>query len=310
MPHSSRKKVVKPTYQKRVQLDDADGWTHMTTSRRSQHHGTDKPHGTVQHRDKFVPAEVPVGFRLGFLEKEYARYNDIWTGSECWKRLRDIFLSPSGKPFEGDEHDDQQKQTKQGEGNSQDAELIANNLAELSLNSEAERPVQPSDRITSCVCLGLGSLVDPVSRKTSLYQLVALQSILEILRTRYAITKVYAQDPVFNHMDIEFLKNSCNITVLPDPEAFAKIDSSTFLYAPHCERTFLLPGLKGKKPALSISNTMETLVNGPISTSLADEEIDIAKAFLEGQSATRFPDFEPQPGTFNDMSVYLQTEAD
>ncbi len=42
----------------------------------------------------------------------------------------------------------------------------------------------------------------------------------------------YAQDPVFNEVDTAFLSNR-GISVLEDPTAFASIDSTYFVFAPH-----------------------------------------------------------------------------
>ncbi|KAH0538696.1 hypothetical protein FGG08_004713 [Glutinoglossum americanum] len=72
---------------------------------------------------------------------------------------------------------------------------------------------------------------------------------------------IYAQDPVFNTLDISFL-SSRSITVLTSPAALSHITSATFLFAPHCERSFLLPALEGKDPEVVMCNDVEASVIG------------------------------------------------
>lgn len=46
------------------------------------------------------------------------------------------------------------------------------------------------------------------------------------------VLKLYAQDPVFNKLDISFL-SSLNIEVVTTPSAFTLIDIKAIVYAPH-----------------------------------------------------------------------------
>lgn len=46
------------------------------------------------------------------------------------------------------------------------------------------------------------------------------------------VFQLYAQDPVFNEVDISFL-SSLRITVLETPQAFSLIDARVVVYAPH-----------------------------------------------------------------------------
>jgi SRR1 len=76
---------------------------------------------------------------------------------------------------------------------------------------------------------------------------------------------IYAQDPVFNTLDVSFLSSHL-ITVLPTPTALSHLTATTFLFAPHCERSFLLPVLGGHDPALVICNDIEASVAGYVYT--------------------------------------------
>jgi len=116
------------------------------------------------------------------------------------------------------------------------------------------------------VCLGLGSPSADASgwRNIVLWQLVAFLAIAEICMYSHSsqehnflpslspsplthlfyvvilvqpskpssTLRLYAQDPVFNTLDISFL-SSLHITVIPTPSAFPLIDKTTLVYAPH-----------------------------------------------------------------------------
>lgn len=84
---------------------------------------------------------------------------------------------------------------------------------------------------------------------------------LIIAGTSHHARQIYAQDPVFSSLDEELL-DSMNITVVKHPTAFELIDEQTFLFAPHCDRSFLLPGLREREPLLVIANSFESLLDG------------------------------------------------
>jgi hypothetical protein len=85
---------------------------------------------------------------------------------------------------------------------------------------------------------------------------------------------VYAQDPVFNTLDASFL-SSHSIMVLPSPTALSRLTSTTFLFAPHCERSFLLPALEGKDPEIAMCNDIEASVMGYAYISCGSVSYDI-----------------------------------
>ncbi|KAI9676465.1 MAG: hypothetical protein M1817_000622 [Caeruleum heppii] len=160
-----------------------------------------------------------------------------------------------------------------------------------------------SARLKRCVCVGLGSLSGERSRRISMVQLNCLRQCLKILAAIHQIDQIYAQDPVFNSLDEQLLA-TMNITVVQDPEAFDLIDETTFLLAPHCERSFLLPGLRGRDPLLVVANSFESLLNGPLSATISVEDRQLAQLFLGRRVAARFPDFEELPSAFNDLMIY------
>jgi hypothetical protein len=74
-------------------------------------------------------------------------------------------------------------------------------------------------------------------------------------------TAVIAQDPTFNGLDAAFLA-SLHITVVAHPTAFERIAPSTLVFAPHCERGFFYPGMRGREPGLVICNAFEEVIDG------------------------------------------------
>jgi hypothetical protein len=87
------------------------------------------------------------------------------------------------------------------------------------------------------------------------------------------------------------------------------MDESTVIYAPHCERSFFFPGIKGKDPQLVICNSMEPLISGPMSGCISSEDLDIAQAFLQGRTGYEFPIFHEDETVFNDLTIYIKDES-
>ena len=83
---------------------------------------------------------------------------------------------------------------------------------------------------------------------------------MAITGKKHSIRKVIFQDPVFSLLDHDIL-TSLGYTVLPDSEAFSKIDSQTFVFAPHLEFGAYATALEGAVPALCIGNDINEYLN-------------------------------------------------
>lgn len=166
MPHSSRPK--RPTTQKRTQVTDDDGWTHVANTGNVRRIMRSRPRGTTaiandlandsanemgripsdQPEPTLAPAEAPGRLTLPELQAQFQTHRERWESSESWAKLTGIL--------------DQTLQRRSEE------------------QASASSPVCPVDAI---VCIGLGSpsgflrdgWVD--RRAVSLYQLAALASI-------------------------------------------------------------------------------------------------------------------------------------
>lgn len=222
-----------PPQRKLQQITDSSGWTHVIKG----------PPGIINAQTTGIHLEHVKSTRSKYtletyLDRVRKHYAPIWRGSNCFKSLSRIF--------------------------EQDI-LRAENI-----------------NITQCVCLGLGSMT--AGSESSSYELAVLISILEILGTaariqkcsiRYAlpanpdlstgkkhhIRDIIFQDPIFNSLDEAILK-SFGYTVVETPDAFFKINNTTFLFAPHLECCHYATALENATPVLSIGSDLHMYVEG------------------------------------------------
>ncbi|KAM5453549.1 hypothetical protein MaudCBS49596_002752 [Microsporum audouinii] len=189
---------------RRMNIQDDDGWTHVTSGR-GKINDIRRDQATARSlRDELVPAEIPEGLTLKKLLEQYESHRQKWLESHAWKTLRSS-IEKNEKSFEATE--------------------IANCVC-IALGS-------PSGFLR-------GGLVD--RRSVSLFQLAAFKSMVDVLSGPDSSAKVgscYAQDPVFNTLDTELLE-SLDIEVVRDSSAFGMVNEKTFLFAPGTERMHLL----------------------------------------------------------------------
>lgn len=148
----------------------------------------------------------------------------------------------------------------------------------------------PRIRLTSCTCLGLGSL--SAGKESSKHQMAALVSILQLLGQTYTMEKIIFQDPIFNDVDKAFLTGLGYRTV-STPVGFESIDQHAFCFAPHLEHEVFARALKQAHPALCIGNS-DLLADRPLQSSAIDskEDLDVFRSFVEASSSRKMPDFE------------------
>lgn len=179
MPHSSRKKRASVPAQKRLQVTDDDGWTHVTSGSnvrrvmRTARGQVPRDHPTATTRldgatatiqgeeDKELelkPAEAPAKLTVDELRAQYATHREKWLASETWKILR-----------------------------SQLGECLRERVRVVSVSERIESKNPVPGPVDAIVCIGLGSpsgflrdgWVD--RRMVSMYQLAALEAIKERL---------------------------------------------------------------------------------------------------------------------------------
>ncbi|KAK2867783.1 hypothetical protein FQN49_003474 [Arthroderma sp. PD_2] len=285
--HSRRGKNTDALPRKRINIQDDDGWTHVTSRkgnirRESQSGPNSTPNPLL---DELVPAEIPDGLTLKKLVEQYESHKQRWQESQTWKALKSTI-----------------KENDYFGARSENA------------------------TVKNCVCIALGSpsgflrggLVD--RRSVSLYQLAAFTSTLDLICTSLLwfynqtphvypqgflsfflagsdesapkVGKRYAQDPVFNTLDTELLE-SLNIEVLKDSSAFKLVDESTLLFAPGTERMHLLE-LLPLNPILFFGGPLDS----SHSISAPEEESTILTEFTQKMKSIRLPEFEPNTAPF------------
>ncbi|KAJ6185780.1 hypothetical protein N7519_007081 [Penicillium mononematosum] len=288
MPHTSRTSRPKRQTQKRTQVTDDDGWTHVASGGNVRRVMRTRPRGTTAIKESesgifsdqpeeptLTPAEAPGRLTLSELQAQFQTHRERWEGSESWTRLTGVL--------------DERLKRAQEQASSSGADPTTSALARC-----------PVDAI---VCIGLGSpsgflrdgWVD--RRSVSLYQLAALASIKDqVACTTSSNVKVYAQDPVFNTLD-ESLLAALNITVIKHPEAFSHITANTMLFCPGAERKhleLLLPS----KPWLLFGGPLEHADSG-----------GVLQGYVDGAGSYSLPVFEALEHAFWNMRLYWVEEV-
>lgn len=144
--------------------------------------------------------------------------------------------------------------------------------------------------LTSCVCLGLGSLSG--GRQSSRYELAALVSILQLLGKTHSIKNVVFQDPAFNEVDEAFLTH-LGYRVVSTPSGFESVDQNTFCFAPHLEHEIFAMAIKTAHPAICIGNS-DLLSEHSLNSSVGDSNstLDVFHPFLEATNSKMMPVFD------------------
>ena len=238
MPHTSRKKrqqqgQAQGLYRnKRGEVVFEDGWTRIARSDRAA--GINNPRhpamrefiltlpdgkiydqgpdeGDTQWRIATTPAELPDGASLEKAVDHYHKCENAWKQSNTWAALKQTFGSR----------------------------------------------ILPQDLdITECICLGLSSPTGLIRaevdrRNVSMYQLAAFKSIIDILsESQGRCPAAYAQEPIFNAMDVALLAH-LSITVVHHPRAFELITSTSFTFCPGAEQN-VLRGTLFRSPAMHL----------------------------------------------------------
>ncbi|KAI9832981.1 MAG: hypothetical protein M1826_000760 [Phylliscum demangeonii] len=224
---------------------------------------------------------------------------EIVPGADGWSivtttgRRRIVGVRPAASlRVEEEEEEEDEEEEEEEEGSSVDYEEADRRLRHLQSHylrhrglweTSAARPALDdllrrgrcrTYRIDTCVCLGLGSLVDADTgmyqhqprTSISMLQLAALETMLDLVRGAgaegchgAAAIAVYAQDPAFHAVDARFLSTR-EITVLGVPDAVPLIGDTCMVYAPHCETSVVLSALEGRDPALVVANDLARVV--------------------------------------------------
>ncbi|MCJ1340962.1 hypothetical protein MMC09_006258 [Bachmanniomyces sp. S44760] len=233
MPHTSHKKKKKQKEyqsQKRVQLVDSDGWTHVVKGP----HGIRAKEESIDWPTELQPTEIPQGLTVEDVRARCAEYQTRWEASEGCQTLVNL-VENTVLPLE---------------------HLQIDTCVCTGLGSFTGAAGSQASMISN------GSYITARMRE-SLYQLAMLTTVLDVLKKKknHGILNVYLQDPVFNALDHSYL-SSRGFIVLKHPHIFCKITSSTFLFAPYNEPSVLHAALSAAVPPLYIGNNLEVYLDG------------------------------------------------
>ena len=115
--------------------------------------------------------------------------------------------------------------------------------------------------IDQVICTGIGSFSayppDGVECN-AYYQFAEFLDFMEELKSMEKITadaKMFFQDPLFNKIDRDFLA-TYGIAVIENPEAFNKMSTTTFLYAPNNHDHIFYHSFRVAEPVLLVGNNL------------------------------------------------------
>jgi hypothetical protein len=162
--------------------------------------------------------------------------------------------------------------------------------------------------IHEAACIGIGSFSrDWEHRWRSMWQLVLFMEIIQLLKGSDKNVKIYAQDPAFTTLDIEFLE-LLNITKMASGIE-SNITPRCFVFSPFVDWYILLPTfLKDKDPELYVGNEILNDYAPYVQTEDKREKVrecnDLGKALLEGKESVKLKDFEEHAHAFSGMVIY------
>lgn len=217
--------------QKRQQVMDPSGWTHIVKGPKSNMASISTP--PFQRLETALTVE-------DYSNQFYNLYTTRWQSSPCLSELKCVF--------------------EQGILTAERIILtkcVCLGLGSLTMGTP-DSSYQLAALITMLELLSMHLGASSTSIRTPAFPKLMLTQNIGV---KFDIQEVVFQDPAFNAQDKAFLTSHC-YTVLQDPEAFSEIDDNTFLFAPHLEAGVLATALENSIPAVCISNNMSHYFDG------------------------------------------------
>ncbi|KAF2733770.1 hypothetical protein EJ04DRAFT_438379 [Polyplosphaeria fusca] len=173
---------------------------------------------------------------------------------------------------------------------------------------------QRSWDVGEAVCIGIGSFsLDWEHRHRAMWQLVMLLEVIRFISKPELTIKVYAQEPAFTPLDLDFLAAlDIEVTI---SHIEIHITDKTFVFAPFVDWYILLPTfLRDKEPELYIGN--EILDEYDIYASSEDKKVVLAESnavgqkLLKGRQSRRVPEFALHAHALNGLVTYWKIDRD
>lgn len=244
MPHTSHRKKQSQR-NKRAEVQDESGWTRVTNTSTSQrepraiplpnshihlHDGRtggvteereeEEDDSTTEHRiSTSIPESTPYpGATLQKLERRYKELEKTWVTSRTWLELQDVLR------------------------NKIDGEIL----------KEVDR----------CVVFGTGSFCGHIQGwierfDTSILQLVAFVKVLECIESITGRRPLaFSQEPVYNDLDVEFLRG-LEIERVNSPIGFGTLTERSLIYAPAAELDVELKALAADPAVAMVTGKLD-----------------------------------------------------
>ncbi|KAL9641321.1 MAG: hypothetical protein Q9204_000115 [Flavoplaca sp. TL-2023a] len=217
----------------RLQVTGPDGWTHIIKGLKSVH--LNKRSTRLANQ----PPEVPPNQTLADLWKTHAKYRNQWLSSPSYRDIQRLFLEeviPALTSAEKKDNGRIDRCLMLGLGSLSNGQRSS--WWELVFLESVLALLFPS---SSSIAIS-NNLVDTPAPTPTANESITTHSSSSPLPSsppKAHLTTppipIYIQDPIFNPLDIAYLSESLNFTVLNHPAAFSEITPSTFLFAPHLE---------------------------------------------------------------------------
>jgi hypothetical protein len=167
--------------------------------------------------------------------------------------------------------------------------------------------------VDAAVCIGIGSFArDWEHRWRSMWQLVLFVEVVKLCSGNKKV-KMFAQDPAFTALDVEFLR-LLDITAL-DAGIEEHINPRAVVFSPFMDWFILLPVfLRGKELALYVGNEVLEDYTAFAQTQDKREKLEecnaLGKTFLAGKDELKLLDFELHAHALNGMVIYSPPHDD
>ena len=161
-------------------------------------------------------------------------------------------------------------------------------------------------QITSCLCLGLGSL----SRKRDTHessarhmsQLIAFETSIEMLKQKHTISQVFFQDPSFNPVDRVFLE-SRGYTILESPASNTHVNEQTYLFMPFVPFNVALATLRKCFPTLVLGQRFDEFAQAKSIGRLL-ETYTVLQRFVDLREKVSVPCYASEGRMYQRMTLY------
>lgn len=185
--------------------------------------------------------------------------------------------------------------------------------------------------ITQAVCLGLGNFTAHMhwtggpedawyrERAASIHQLVFFTRLSELLSEKHQFSEIFFQDPQFTTVEMAFLQSRGYI-VVQDPEAYAKLSSTTLIFAPRFDKDRIAGCFGIAQPAVFIGLDIKEIIefverqgqqtgfNRPLNQTL-EHMLEQSIQFCSSTSKIRLPPLDNQSWVYSTHVHWIRDQA-